>query len=209
MCFLWREQMINTHLANNSRPVTNTPQWSYWKLSILKLWQLVWHALGTLSIARFMGTTCGRQDPGWPHVGPMNYAIWDVFPPYPVQNSHRKKCTPNVGTTLRSDEAPLPHSAVNKWFAVDGVHPAKIKFLFRFDLWYSIFNFYRMARYPRINHVNPRTPKRPQKGPQKAWKGPRLPKSSPGRISISTGLIFTIHNFREHSLITSLCKTES
>ena len=25
-----------------------------------------------------MGPTWGRQDPGWPHVGPMNFAIWDV-----------------------------------------------------------------------------------------------------------------------------------
>ena len=28
-------------------------------------------------IARFMGLTWGRQDPGGPHVGPMNFAIWD------------------------------------------------------------------------------------------------------------------------------------
>ena len=25
-----------------------------------------------------MGRTWGRQDPGGPHVGPMNFAIWDV-----------------------------------------------------------------------------------------------------------------------------------
>ena len=24
-----------------------------------------------------MGPIWGRQDPGWPHVGPMNFAIWD------------------------------------------------------------------------------------------------------------------------------------
>ena len=29
-------------------------------------------------IARFMGPIWGRQDPGGPHVGPMNFAIWDV-----------------------------------------------------------------------------------------------------------------------------------
>ena len=28
-------------------------------------------------IARFMGPIWGRQDPGGPHVGPMNFAIWD------------------------------------------------------------------------------------------------------------------------------------
>ena len=33
---------------------------------------------GTL-IARFMGPTWGWQDPGGPHVGPMNFAIWDSF----------------------------------------------------------------------------------------------------------------------------------
>ena len=25
-----------------------------------------------------MGPSWGRQDPGGPHVGPMNFAIWDV-----------------------------------------------------------------------------------------------------------------------------------
>ena len=27
-------------------------------------------------VARFMGPIWGRQDPGGPHVGPMNFAIW-------------------------------------------------------------------------------------------------------------------------------------
>ena len=27
----------------------------------------------------YMGPTCGRQDPGWPHVGPMILAIWVVL----------------------------------------------------------------------------------------------------------------------------------
>ena len=26
-----------------------------------------------------MGSIWGRQDPGWSHVGPMNFAIWDTF----------------------------------------------------------------------------------------------------------------------------------
>ena len=26
-----------------------------------------------------MGPIWGRQDPGGPHVGPMNFAIWDYF----------------------------------------------------------------------------------------------------------------------------------
>ena len=30
-------------------------------------------------IAKFMGPFWGRQDPGGPHVGPMNFAIWDVI----------------------------------------------------------------------------------------------------------------------------------
>ena len=29
-------------------------------------------------IATFMGPIWGRQDPGGPHVGPMNFAIWDA-----------------------------------------------------------------------------------------------------------------------------------
>ena len=28
-------------------------------------------------IASYMGPIWGRQDPGEPHVGPMNFAIWD------------------------------------------------------------------------------------------------------------------------------------
>ena len=35
---------------------------------------LVWASL----IAKFMGPTWGQQDPGGPHVGPMNLAIWDI-----------------------------------------------------------------------------------------------------------------------------------
>ena len=31
----------------------------------------------TSQLARFMGPTWGRQDPGGPHVGPMNLALWD------------------------------------------------------------------------------------------------------------------------------------
>ena len=34
-------------------------------------------------IARFMGANMepiwGRRDPGGPHVGPMNFAIWDII----------------------------------------------------------------------------------------------------------------------------------
>ena len=30
-------------------------------------------------IARFMGPTWSRQDPGWPHVGHVNFAIWEAF----------------------------------------------------------------------------------------------------------------------------------
>ena len=32
-----------------------------------------------------MGPIWGREDPGGPHVGPMNFAIWDVMLPYPHQ----------------------------------------------------------------------------------------------------------------------------
>ena len=36
-----------------------------------------------------MGTTWGRQDPGGPHVGPMNFAIWDVLGESKVKTSWR------------------------------------------------------------------------------------------------------------------------
>ena len=29
-----------------------------------------------------MGPIWGRQDPGGPHVGPMNLAIWDILNPF-------------------------------------------------------------------------------------------------------------------------------
>ena len=35
--------------------------------------------VGTALIASFMGPTWGRQDPGGPHVGPMNFAIWAIW----------------------------------------------------------------------------------------------------------------------------------
>ena len=31
-----------------------------------------------------MGPVWGRQDPGGPHVGPMNFAIWDAFKSIPA-----------------------------------------------------------------------------------------------------------------------------
>ena len=33
-----------------------------------------------------MGPIWGRQDPGGPHVGPMNFVLWDVF--YLLKNIH-------------------------------------------------------------------------------------------------------------------------
>ena len=49
-----------------------------------------------------MGPIWGRQDPGGPHVGPMNFAIWEVtsFPlsiklyPKTSQTKARLKCKP-------------------------------------------------------------------------------------------------------------------
>ena len=34
-----------------------------------------------------MGPTWGRQDPGWPHVGHVNLAIWDVIEVYSGGNN--------------------------------------------------------------------------------------------------------------------------
>ena len=41
-------------------------------------------------IARYMGPIWGRQDPGGPHVGPMNFAIWVNMQSCPYRNSHNK-----------------------------------------------------------------------------------------------------------------------
>ena len=38
-----------------------------------------------------VGPTCGRQDPGGPHVGPMNFAIWvGTLPSSQVTTTHLK-----------------------------------------------------------------------------------------------------------------------
>ena len=38
-----------------------------------------------------MGPIWGRQDPGGPHVGPMNFAYWDVGENGPSFSSHNKE----------------------------------------------------------------------------------------------------------------------
>ena len=38
-----------------------------------------------------MGPTWGRQDPGGPHVGPMNLAIWEAFSTYAQQSINTAK----------------------------------------------------------------------------------------------------------------------
>ena len=35
-----------------------------------------------------MGPIWGRQDPGGPHVGPMNFVIWDPTTPTPITKVH-------------------------------------------------------------------------------------------------------------------------
>ena len=44
-----------------------------------------WFKFELILIARFMGANMGpiwgRQDPGGPHVGPMNFAIWNIMQP--------------------------------------------------------------------------------------------------------------------------------
>ena len=42
-----------------------------------------WHAKHNIPDSKVhganMGPIWGRQDPGGPHVGPMNFAIWDII----------------------------------------------------------------------------------------------------------------------------------
>ena len=38
-----------------------------------------------------MGSIWGRQDPGGPHVGPMNFAIWVDFPSYIQARTYRHR----------------------------------------------------------------------------------------------------------------------
>ena len=49
-----------------------------WSVSFLCVFSRVYVYLDTFLIARFMGPIWGRQDPGGPHVGPMNFAIWNM-----------------------------------------------------------------------------------------------------------------------------------
>ena len=44
-----------------------------------------------------MGTIWGRQHPGEPHVGPVNFAIWDITCEIQILN---KSMVENWGTTL-------------------------------------------------------------------------------------------------------------
>ena len=61
---------------------------------------MAWHQTGEKPslIARFMGPIWGRQDPGGPHVGPMDFTIWAYLnqcwlrflTPYGVTRIHNK-----------------------------------------------------------------------------------------------------------------------
>ena len=55
-------------------------------LAFLRSWQrciyIVYYACPDCTVhGANMGRTWGRQDPGWPRVGPMNLAIWVVVSP--------------------------------------------------------------------------------------------------------------------------------
>ena len=51
-----------------------------------------------------MGPIWGRQDPGGPHVGPMNFAIWNIFATLITCRWFSEKCTiglTNMHTTIK------------------------------------------------------------------------------------------------------------
>ena len=50
-----------------------------------------------------MGLISGRQDPGGPHLGPMNFAIWNIFATLSTCRWFSEKCTiglTNMHTTI-------------------------------------------------------------------------------------------------------------
>ena len=49
-----------------------------------------------------MGTTWGRRDPGGPHVGPMNFAIWDVLGESKVKTSLRHQLIEQIQIVAQS-----------------------------------------------------------------------------------------------------------
>ena len=49
-----------------------------------------------------MGPIWGRQDPGWPHVVPMNFAIWDVN-----STANKSRCVKNIFIILPSSSGQL------------------------------------------------------------------------------------------------------
>ena len=68
-----------------------------------------------------MGPIWGRQDPGGPHVGPMNFAIWEVFwdrrvvlPRYQGIDYSRWSITPHLGTSIHYRTIKT-HDDVIKW----------------------------------------------------------------------------------------------
>ena len=49
------------------------------KIPLLIVWKVFWLGFQVRPLkAMFMGSIWGRQDPGGPHVSPMNFAIWDA-----------------------------------------------------------------------------------------------------------------------------------
>ena len=52
------EQVLRRHMPSPDRSVFNAPESKVHEAN--------------------MGPICGRQDPGGPHVGPMNFAIWGI-----------------------------------------------------------------------------------------------------------------------------------
>ena len=48
-------------------------------LTWLDIWSVCFNAIPDSKVhGASMGPIWGRQNPGGPHVGPMNFAIWDV-----------------------------------------------------------------------------------------------------------------------------------
>ena len=75
----------------------------------------------TSLIARFMGPIWGRQDPGGPHVGPMNFAVWSM-------RSMREICNAMEGRKIckgRHAQGRYAKMEISRWISAN-ILPCKI-----------------------------------------------------------------------------------
>ena len=98
-----------------------------------------------------MGPIWGRQDPGGPHVGPMNYAIWVTFP---VRKWTRTIVVSNAGIRIYADydvSTLIVMSSLSESFSwIYCMGKLIIEWLWRFldksNSWLKMFNLHIWCR---------------------------------------------------------------